>query len=257
MENIGNGAFGSVNKATYKNSLCAAKLLTPLALQLATESVFKIDSEKNQEATQKSLQKECHYLKFLVHKNVVRHLATVVEPKSKLPILVMELLDCNLHQYLQRDLPNFSFLNQKSLCLDIAEGLAFLQSKKIIHRDLCDDNILLELAGNIPTAKISGIGMSTILPHCHRQVYLPPEAAQDSSHYSYPLDVYSFGVIATQIIHVKAQINSKKELTSLLSNIPETHHSFKIIICSCLSEDPKSRPQAANIVRKSVTVRFH
>ena len=70
----------------------------------------------------------------------MRHLATVIEPSSKLPMLVMELMDCSLKQYLEDKQDNeLSFLHQISLCSDISKGLEFLHGENIIHRDLCDD----------------------------------------------------------------------------------------------------------------------
>ena len=110
----------------------------------------------------------------------------------------MELMECNLKEYIKgKQEKKLSLLCQLSLCLDIAKGLKFLHSQEIIHRDLCDVNILIvnhwgELC---PTAKVADFGMSRILPHeyisatltglAHRLAYLPSEARDDPYHYSY------------------------------------------------------------------------
>ena len=256
-DNIGNGAFGAVFRATYKKSPCAVKLLTHHAQEMATRGAMK-STQKIQKSALECFRKECTYLKSLVHRNIVRHLATVIEPNSKLPMLVMELMDCNLKQYLEDRQDNkLSFLYQISLCSDISKGLAFLYSEKIIHRDLCDDNVLLVLKGVTPTAKIGDFGMSRILPQDymsdtltglgHRQVYLPPEAMIDPYDYNYTLDIYSFGVLAAQIVQLKTRIKTKEDLQTIFEDIPDTH-LLKNIIRSCLSEDAKSRPQASDIV---------
>ena len=254
--NIGNGAFGVVFKATFKGSRCAAKMLTPLAMEMITG----IKTRKIQVPALESFRKECAYLKSLEHNNIVCHIATVTEPNSNLPILVMELMDCSLKQYLgEKQHHKIPSHQELSLCSDIVHGLAFLHSCDIIHRDLCDDNVLLKVSGATSTAKISDFGMSTILPHesmsktltglGHRQVYLPPEAMDDPYHYSHTLDVYSFGVLATQILRAKVNIRSKKELLAILQTIPEIH-GLKNIIHSCLSENKSDRPQAADIVKQ-------
>ena len=215
---------------------------------------------KIQKAALESFQNECSYLKLLVHKNIIRHFATLTEPNSNLPILVMELMDCSLKQFLDSNQYNrLTILSEISLCSDIAKGLEYLHSQDIIHRDLCDDNVLLKTTENTTTAKIADFGMSRILPYDylsktltglgHRQVYLPPEAMDDPYHYSHTLDVYSFGVLATQIIRVKVNIRNKTELLAILENIPETH-VLKNIVQSCLSEDRKDRPQAADVVKQ-------
>ena len=225
---------------------------------MATGGVF-ISTRKLQTAALEAFRKECKYLKSLVHENIVRHFATVTEPNSDLPILVMELMDCSLKQYLEGKCnERLSILCQINLCSDIAKGLEFLHVHNVIHRDLCDDNVLLKVTGATPTAKIADFGMSRILPYDylsntltglgHRQVYLPPEAMDDPYHYTHTLDVYSFGVLATQIIRVKVNIRKKEDLRTIFTEIPETH-ALKTIIRSCLSEDKKNRPQAADVVK--------
>ena len=259
--NIGNGAFGVVFKATYKGSPCAAKMLTLHSLEMITGLKT---TQKVQTAALESFQKECEYLKSLEDKNIVRHIATVTEPKANLPILMMELMDCSLKQHLSEMEIPISSCQALSLCSDIIHGLAFLHSQNIIHRDLCDDNVLLKVTLGTPTAKISDFGMSRILPDKsmsrtltglgHRQVYLPPEAMDDPYHYSHSMDVYSFGVLATQILRVKVNIRNKKELLAIFDSIPETH-ALKNIVRASLSEDKKNRPQAAAVAMQIQTIR--
>ncbi len=259
-ENIGNGAFGSVFRATYKGFPCAVKLLTHHAQQMATGGTFKA-AARIQISALESFNRECDFLKRLEHRNIVQHIATLNEPESDLPLLVMELMDCSLKQYLDdKHDKKLSLFSQMSLCLDLSKGLAFLHEHKICHRDLCDDNVLLHLSGcEVPTAKIADFGYSRILPPdymnatlsglCHRQVYLPPETREEPYDYNFSIDVYSFGVIAIQIICVKTQLNGKTELASLYREIPKGHF-LKKTIHSCLSGNPNKRPQAADIVHE-------
>ena len=152
-------------RATYKKEPCAAKLLTHHAQQMATGGDFQTTAGIQVSALERFRQ-ECYFLESLDNENIVQHIATIYEPDSNLPILVMELMDCSLKQYLadKQDI-KLSRLYQMSLCLDIAKGLTFLHQHDICHRDLCDDNILLVLTGReTPTAKIADFGMSRILP---------------------------------------------------------------------------------------------
>lgn len=259
-DNIGNGIFGAVFKGTWKKSPCAAKLLTPLAQELVTGGNFKT-TNKVQSAALESLRKESDFLKTLKHDNIVHYIATVIEPKSKLPIIVMELMDCSLKEYLEGRISSGETLSihcQLRLCFDISKGLAYLHQQEIIHRDLCDDNVLLNLRGGDAKAKIADFGMSRILRFdcidttltglAHREVYIPPEARDDPYHYSYNLDVYSFGVIAAQIVRLKIHLKKKPE-TTIFEKISDTH-PLKSMICSCLTERRETRPQAAEIVKQ-------
>ena len=231
-------------------------MLTYHALYMTTGD--KLPCRVQKEALE-SFRKECEYLKSLAHKNIVRHFATVIEPKANLPILVMELLDCSLKQFLDGNCAKkLPILHEISLCSDIIKGLAFLHSQNIIHRDLCDENVLI-VKGDIPIASISDFGMSRILPHesmsrtltaqGHRQVYRAPEAMDEPYHYSHTLDVYSFGVLATQIIQLRTNLKNKRVLLAIFKEIPK-QHTLKNIIRSCLSENRKKRPQAIDVVKQ-------
>ena len=255
---IGIGAFGTVFRGTYKGLVCAAKMLTHHAQFYA--SGMKAQPTV-QELALKSLQKECEFLKKISHSNVVDYIATVIEPHSNLPILVMELMDCSLKSYLegrQSELLPTTF--QISLFLDISRGLEFLHSKSLIHRDICDDNVLLRVKDNIPRAKISDFGMSRLIPQDHmsstlsalghRQIYLPPEAAEYPVNYTDTLDVYALGVLGLQIALMEIRV---KDCNDLLAKLSE-NHSLRKIIVACLRENGLDRPSSTEVVNMITVV---
>ena len=214
-------------------------------------------ASKSEEAS-KAFDRECEYLQSLQHPNVVLYLSTTKHPKSGGTILVVELMDCNLRSY-------FSSLGEESitseceisLSKDIACGLSYIHSKKIIHRDLCGDNVLLKLTQPVPVAKISDFGMSRLydpykLSHTltavgHRMGYLPLEAIRlEEEKYDSSLDVFSYGVIVTQIVCKLETIKSAKDRSFHVSQIPHTHRLRKLIN-SCLQEDMTRRPTVRDI----------
>ena len=239
---MGNGNFGTVYVATYKSTQCAAKVL------------------KYPSAAEENFEKQFDFLHSLDHENIVKHIITIAEPQSHYPIIVMELMDNNLKEYLLDNYgKRFPLLQQSSLCLDISNGLAYLHSNKIVHRNLCDDNILLNMSQQIPTAKISDFGISTILPAHdmsmvltglrNRRVYFSPEVRDDIHHSHSSVDIYSFGVLATQVVQVKAYLKGTPELHSLYREIPETH-LMKATIKSCIFYNNNRRPKATDIAEK-------
>ena len=263
---IGHGRFGTVFKTRYKNSPCAAKLLSANATDIITGGVYGITSTIQQEALI-SFFLECSLLKKLNHDNITCYIATVTEPISKyLPVLVMELMDYSLKKYLEVEATALgsSFQLQIQLCLDVSQGLAYLHENKIIHRDLCDDNVLIKICDR-PKAKIGDFGMSKILKYdlssismtglAQREVYIPSEAREDPTYYNYSLDIYSFGVIATQILVQRSQFKRKDDVNLALPGIKNT--DLNDLVCSCLHEERDRRPTAHYIVSKISSILQH
>ncbi|XP_064407318.1 uncharacterized protein LOC135352087 isoform X1 [Halichondria panicea] len=252
-ERLGKGAFGAVFKGSYRGEICAVKVL----LHDAMEMQASISVGKNEEASD-AIDRESDFLKSFHHPNVVQFLSTAKHPKSGSTILVVELMDCNLRSYFSGlDEESLTSECEISLSKDIACGLAYIHSKKIIHRDLCGDNVLLKLARPVPVAKISDFGMSRLydpskLSHTltaigHRMGYLPLEAIRlDKDNYDNSLDVFSLGVIMMQIVCKLKTIKSAKDRSFHVAQIPHTHRLTKLIN-SCLQEDMRRRPSARDI----------
>lgn len=249
---IGEGAFGTVFKGRLGNQTCAVKVLRPLALQLLME----FEDITVQDEALKRLLDESKILEDLKHPNVVKHLCSYKDPKSNLPILVMELMDESLTRFLKSEKP-LSPRTEASLSLDIASALQFIHSENIIHRDLCSDNVLLLHRDGATIAKLSDFGMSKILhPDCmsltslgHRLPFLPPEAGVIArKDYDFSLDIFSFGVVVIQIVMRASRIISVVARDDLVKKIKETH-SLHSLIRDCIQNDKKERPNAEQICR--------
>ena len=273
-DNIGNGAFGSVYQAKYKQEMCAAKLLSQHARDMLIAGTIV---GRMHDAAVEAFRKECFFLERLVHKNIVRHITTSIEPKAKLPILVMELMDSNLAKYIEAHNP-LDLGHQLAICRGVSCGLHYLHSNDIIHRDLCDDNVLLRGPPNL-SVKISDFGMSTILNYRsmsasmtavgHRKGYLPPEGmgidtsddeedANDSDgvRYSHRLDIYSFGAVATQTIQSAGHLMNRRELMRTFKRISDGH-PLKGTIADCISKDSQQRPNAADVSKIIASILSH
>ena len=149
--------------------------------------------------------KECQLIATINHTNIVQFVGLCKLPsESELPLLVMELMKSNLHDYLLDDAnANIPLSLKQSILEDVARGLSYLHNFRIpiIHRDLTASNVLLDSA---LIAKISDFGNSRFLPKDFNpaklskmpgtMVYMPPEAI--TQHYGTKLDIFSFGVLA-------------------------------------------------------------
>ena len=195
-KSLGIGSCGAVYKAIYGDLPCAAKILHPTLFQFTAPETTSVMQQFEQ---------ECRLLSAIKHPHIVQYLDTCRDPESGLPVLLMELMDESLTQFLKHNQEPLPYHTVVNLCHDIALALSYLHSNGILHRDLSSNNVLL-IAGS--RAKVTDFGMAkfydvnrTSLTQCPGTlVYMPPEALSDSPVYTCKLDSFSFGVLCVQIL---------------------------------------------------------
>ena len=89
-------------------------------------------------------------------------------------------------------------------------------------------------------------------------MYMPPEALRDGARYDEKIDIFSLGVVMTEIATqhppsvVVMNIGVVKEIEkrqSDLSKIPKDH-PLKPIILQCLQDNPVDRPNSASVFKE-------
>ncbi|XVE88274.1 hypothetical protein DITRI_Ditri19aG0056400 [Diplodiscus trichospermus] len=202
---IGEGGFGPV----YKGQLSDGTVIA--VKQLSSKS-----SQGNRE-----FMNEIGMISCLQHQNLVKLYGCCIEGDQLL--LVYEYLENNS---LSRALfgPEYSQINldwptRYKICLGIARGLAFLHEEsrlKIVHRDIKGTNVLLDRDLN---PKISDFGLAKLheeeKTHISTQVagtigYIAPEYAL-WGYLTYKADVYSFGIVALEIVSGKHNMSHGPE----------------------------------------------
>ena len=194
---LGNGSYGAVYKAKCDQLPCAAKVLHQTILDPNDPGAGKVMQRFKQ---------ECMFLEKIRHPHIVQYLAMTVDPESRLPLLLMELLDESLTKMLERLQQSLAYYIQVDICHDVALAISYLHSNDIIHRDLSSNNVLI-IAGR--RAKVTDFGMSklasaaptmTPLTMCPGTLaYMPPEALREPPRYTKKLDCFSEGVIIIQV----------------------------------------------------------
>ena len=198
-QELGHGAFATVCRAACDSLLCAAKVLHP---------EFFDQGDPGEENFVAKFIEECNILPSITHPNIVQCFGTYQDPETDLPVLLMELMDESLTDYLERAREPLPFHAEVSFSYDVALGLSYLHSRGYIHRDLSSNNVLI-MAG--VRAKITDFGMcrattgprylQSRLTQCPgTQVYMPPEALVEHPVYTAKLDVFSYGVLMIQIM---------------------------------------------------------
>ena len=271
METLGSGSYGVVCKAMWGQRLCAAKLL---------HLIFFQSNDPGMMTTRRKFEQECRFLSDMKHPNIVAYLGTSHDPDSGLLVLLMELGDESLTHFLERSQQPLVYHIEVDLCHDIAQALAYIHSREIIHRDLSGNNVLL-IAGK---AKITDFGMSKLLDANRRMTpltmcpgtlaYMPPEALGDPPVYTKQIDCFSFGVLQIQIMTrqfpdpgpamqvvedsrsptgtVKMPVLDSERRKSHIDLIDPTHALLPTAL-SCLSYLEKDRPSAQDLCRQLAT----
>ena len=144
------------------------------------------------------------------HPHIVQYLGTYHDPESRLPVLLMELMDESLTRFLERSREPLPYHTEVNFCHDIALALSYLHFNGIVHRDLSSNNVLL-IAGS--RAKVTDFGMVKLYDVNHStahltpltlcpgtMAYMSPEALGEPPTYTDKLDSFSLGVLSVQIM---------------------------------------------------------
>ncbi|KAF6138105.1 hypothetical protein GIB67_033519 [Kingdonia uniflora] len=211
---IVNGTFGSVYRGVYDGQDVAVKLLDWGEDGMATDA-------KTAEL-RSSFRQEVAVWHKLDHPNVTKFVgasmgaADLKIPTGNLPNdrnSVPKRACCVIVEYLQGgNLKNFLIKNRRrklafkiviQLALDLSRGLRYLHSKKIVHRDVKTENMLLDTHR---TVKIADFGVARVEAQNPRDMtgetgtlgYMAPEVL-DGKPYDRACDVYSFGICLWEI----------------------------------------------------------
>lgn len=214
IEKIGEGTYGVVYKGRHKktNQIVALK---------------KIRLESEEEGVPSTAIREISLLKELVHPNVVL-LEDVLMQENKL-YLVFEFLSMDLKKYMD-SLGRDKLMDKmlvKSYTYQITEAILFCHKRRVLHRDLKPQNLLIDSNGVIKLADF-GLARAFGIPvrvYTHEVVtlwYRAPEVLLGSPRYSTPVDLWSIGCIF-------AEMTTKKPLFHGDSEIDQLFRIFRIL----------------------------
>lgn len=207
IEKIGEGTYGVVYKARHKktNRIVALK---------------KIRLESEDEGVPSTAMREISLLKELRHPNVV-YLQDVHLTEARL-YLVFEFLSMDLKRYLD-NLPEEEFIDKmllKSYLYQILEALLFCHKRRVIHRDLKPQNLLIDSKGTIKLADF-GLARAFIVPvraYTHEVVtlwYRAPEVLLGCPRYATPVDIWSVGCIFAEMATKRPLFHGDSEIDQL------------------------------------------
>jgi len=208
IEKIGEGTYGVVYKGRHKASdnLVALK---------------KIRLENEEEGVPSTAIREISILKELKHPNIVGLDDVILSDKSL--YLVFEFLQEDLKKHID----NYevgTFMEPwkvKSFTYQILQAITFCHCRRILHRDLKPQNLLISSNGQVVKVADFGLARAFGIPvrvYTHEVVtlwYRAPEVLLGSTKYSTPVDVWSIGTILAEMANRRALFHGDSEIDQI------------------------------------------
>ena len=180
---IGHGAFGKVNISLH---VASGRLV---AIKTFTKKNLKNKHAKNK------IKHEIEMLSKLRHPFITQILDSFETDKHI--FIVMEYICGDLLGFIRKR-GKLSESVTKVIFKQIIEGLKYIHRKKIVHRDIKLDNILIDLTN---TVKICDFGVSKkinkgdiMYDHCGTPAYIAPEIFKNHGYEGFACDIWSAGV---------------------------------------------------------------
>lgn len=191
-EQLGRGYFGEVRAATWSG--------TPVACKVLYRESFL------EQGQLEMFVREAMLLSKLKHPHIVQYLGVslVDNSISRNAVLVTELMRGGS---LLRRIYSPEFVVSLSFARDIAQqvgrGMVYLHQKKLIHRDLSSNNILLDNTAET-RAKIADFGLSIEQSQMSRVtagplLWMAPEVFRGQQ-FTKAIDSFSFGVVMYEVL---------------------------------------------------------
>ncbi|KAJ2904686.1 hypothetical protein MKZ38_007427 [Zalerion maritima] len=234
LEKIGEGTYGVVYKArdlSNKGKIVALK---------------KIRLEADDEGVPSTAIREISLLKEMRNKHIVRLLNIVNADGHKL-YLVCEFLDMDLKKFMEclpqkqggrgKPFPDNSSSVLRTLGLghnvvqrwmkQLCEGVKYCHMRRILHRDLKPQNLLVDRDGNLKLADFGlarafGVPLRTYTHEVVTLWYRAPEVLLGGRQYSTGIDMWSVGCIFAEMV-------TKKPLFPGDSEIDEIFKIFRVL----------------------------
>lgn len=270
LRTLGKGSFGSV---------CLRECLRTRALH----AVKSTEVEYGHGVPATTL-REIGILKVLAHTNIIRLID--VEFTASTVDLVLEACECDLKKCMRTRGGPFAMEEIRHLGAQLFEGITFLHTRRILHRDLKPQNLLLDTT--MRTLKICDFGLARFeTPERDYTLevvtlwYRPPELLLGADSYGTELDVWCVGCVLYEMFTNTPAFAGDSEIETLfrvfqklgrpppgsaLTALPHWNddtfprwgppeppaHRLEELVAMCLALDPGSRPASRSCLRHAL-----
>lgn len=257
-EMIGKGSFGSV--------FLGLNVTTGEMIAVKQVEVPRYGSQDETTlSVLEALRSEVATLKDLDHTNIVQYLG--FENKNYVYSLFLEYVAGGSVGSLIRLYGKFDENLIRFLAVQVLRGLSYLHSKKILHRDMKADNLLLDVDG---ICKISDFGISKKSNNIYSNsdmtmrgtvFWMAPEMVDTKQGYSAKVDIWSLGCVVLEMFAGKRPWSNLEVVAAMFKigkfksapPIPEDTQKIisaegKEFLDACFEINPEKRPTADELL---------
>ena len=208
-------------------------------------------------------------LAALSHPNIVQVHDYV--PANETGYMIMELLDGeSLNDWLNRRPAPPTLAELRPLLDPVLQALGYVHGKRLIHRDIAPDNILITRDGRpvlidfgAVSRDVSGMSRVAATRGVEKVGYTAPEQARAEVQPKPTADIYSLGAVLYHALsgdtmmsgseRAIAQLSGPDPLTPLAQRrLPQVPASVAAVIDNCLAMLPSKRPQTVENLREAL-----
>ena len=251
---LGRGSFGSVYSCVRKQ--------TSKKYVIKQINVQILSSEEQRDAV-----KEVRLMASLNHQNIVHYYDSFID--GKLLNIVMGLCDGgDLQEFLKKRNKQNKIKEPLvwHLFIQICKGMAYMHSKRILHRDLKTANIFLSNTNDPkrPKVKIGDLGVARVLDNSSSfaqtmvgtPYYLSPELCEDKP-YNNKSDVWALGCVLYEMCSLTHPFEANNQGALILKIVrgkypslstDEYSGALRHLVTCLLSRSPMRRPTVQQVL---------
>lgn len=248
---LGRGTYGSVYEAMNREtgSLCAMKEVDIIP-----------DDTKSSECI-RQLEQEIRVLRTLEHPNIVQYLGSEII-EDRFCIYLEYVHPGAINKYVKEHCGALTESVVRNFTRHILSGLAYLHSKKTVHRDIKGANLLVDASGVV---KLADFGLAKHLsahsndlslkgsPHWMAPEVLQAVLRKDANmEDTCTMDIWSLGCTLIEMVTGKPpwnEFNAGQAMFNMLRRSPPIPESLssegKDFLRRCLQRNPENRSSAA------------
>jgi len=245
QEKIGEGGMATVYRGVQLS------LDRPVAIKVLSATL------SDNPSIIKLFKRESLIIARLNHPNII-HVIDRGTTSNGRPVFVMEFVEgVNLADAIREDI--YSFNQKIDVIIQLCKGVAYAHKLDVIHRDIKPANIIVDEEG---FAKLLDFGIASFFKAekeegpdetqlvMGTEAYMAPEQHQGISETSTLSDVYSLGVVMSELFSGRLPTHD----FTLLHAVPGITPVLVDLIKECLARSPEDRPASVDEVKTRLLV---